>query len=309
MSLPPFSNASLTQTRGPRVLRFPRTPVFLVIVLLASGCEAEPSVLGWIGAPAPPPPAPQTSAEFDPNKCGRIQGRITWPGPLPHREEFHYGIPKGDGNFDMQIMSSPNHPEIAEGTRAVAGAVVFLRKVNLTATRPWGLPPVQIEMTDRQIRIRQGAGELSRVGFVRRDAPVTMVVAEKGAFHVLRGRGVAYFSYHFPGPDQSLTRTFDRPGRIELSSGAGYYWASADLFVDDHSYYTRTDRDGRFMLDQVPAGPVEVVAWLPGWEPRQPERDPESTLVIRMSYSPPVEVVRSVTVSPKGVVELDVMVP
>jgi len=164
-------------------------------------------------------------------------------------------------------------------------------------------------MTDRQIRVRQGDGELSRVGFVRRGQPVEMLVTEKSAYHVLRGRGAVYFSYQFPGPDQPLTRTFDHPGRIELSSGAGYYWASADLFVDDHPYYTRTDRDGCFVLDQVPAGPVEVVAWLAGWEPRRTERDPESTLVIRMAYSPPVEVVQPVVVSPRGVVELAVTIP
>ena len=59
-------------------------------------------------------------------------------------------------------------------------------------------------------------------------------------FHILRGRGAPYFSLAFPEAHKPLTRTFDQPGRVELSSGAGYYWANANLFVDDHQIWVFT---------------------------------------------------------------------
>ncbi|RDJ93047.1 hypothetical protein B4Q13_24620, partial [Lacticaseibacillus rhamnosus] len=56
-----------------------------------------------------------------------------------------------------------------------------------------------------------------------------------------------------------------KAGRVELSSGAGYHWAHANLFVTNHPYFAFTDLDGRFAFDQVPAGAVKVVAWHPNW--------------------------------------------
>src|SRR5262249_61652176 len=99
----------------------------------------------------------------------------------------------------------------------------------------------------------------------------------------------AFFSLAFPDPHQPLSRSFDTPGRVELSSGAGYYWASAHLFVADHPYYTLTDPDGRVTLAQVPAGSVDVVAWLPASPVARQARDPESGLITRQTYGPPAE--------------------
>jgi hypothetical protein len=128
-------------------------------------------------------------------------------------------------------------------------------------------------------------------------------------YHVLRGRNAAYFSLTFPDPDQPITRTFDKPGRVELSSGAGYYWASADLFVTDHPYYTVTDRAGNFAFEQVPVGAVEVVAWLPGWEVAKQERDPESGMVVRQTYAAPKEAAKRVTVAAGTAAEAGISLP
>jgi hypothetical protein len=180
--------------------------------------------------------------------------------------------------------------------------------VNPAAAKPWDLPPVRVEAADRQIVVRQGESGPRRVGFVRRGDAVALASAEP-AFHVIRGRGAAFFSYAFPEPGRPLTRTLDRPGRVELSSGAGYYWARADLFVDDHPYYALTDRDGSFALDRVPAGPVELVVWLPGWLPARQERDPESGLITRQTYTPPVEVRTPVTIAPGQTATANIVVP
>ena len=125
---------------------------------------------------------------------------------------------------------------------------------------------------------------------------MTMQSAEP-VFHVLRGRGAAFFALPFPEPDMPLARTFDACGRVALSSAAGFYWQSAELFVCDHPYYALTDADGRFHFTQVPAGPYDLVAWHPNWVVARTERNPESGLPSRLHYAPPLESSRPVGVS------------
>lgn len=270
----------------------PRLPILLAIVTLA-GCEFDPPM----PAVGPQPQARPAVSTFDPAQSGAVTGRVTWAGPAPAAEDFLFGVPAGDGHFQTRMMRNPNRPAVA-GDGTVAGAVVFLRGVDPAAAKPWHLPPVRVELADRQIVVRQG-DRAGRVGFVRRGDQVEMASAEP-VFHVLRGRGAAFFSLTFPDERGQLTRTFDRLGRVELSSGAGLYWANADLFVTDHPYYAVTGTDGRFAFEQVPAGPVEVVAWHPGWTPAGRDRDPESGLVTRMTYGPPVEAAGRATVTAGG---------
>ena len=230
-----------------------------------------------------------------------------WSGPTPIAAPFIYGVARPDGNFDIREIQNPNTPRIHADSRAVAGAVVFLRGIDPATAKPWDLPPARVELKDRDITVVQG-GRSSRAGFVRRGDVVTVATAGP-EFHVLRARGAAFFSLPFPEPGKELTRTLGTAGRVELSSGAGYYWATASLFVDDHPYYTLSDADGRFTLTQVPAGSVEVVVWLPNWAVARQERDPESGLITRQTYGPPFEVVRRVVLTAGTPVELTATLP
>jgi hypothetical protein len=98
----------------------------------------------------------------------------------------------------------------------------------------------------------------------------------------------------FPDPNRPLARPLKENGVVELTSAAGYYWMRAYLFVDDHPYYARTDKEGRFSLNQVPPGRYEVVCWMPNWQEARHERDPESSLVTRLFFQPPVTLVQNV---------------
>jgi hypothetical protein len=265
-------------------------PVLGLLPLLAGCADESPSEVGAASEPV------AAISTYDPIRCGTISGRVTWSGPIPTPPPFLYGAPKPDGHFDIREVPNPNRPIVDPGSRAVSGAVVFLRGVDTTAAKPWDMPAVRVEMKDRDIGLVQG-DRRSRVGFVRRGEVVSFASAEP-VFHVLRARGASFFSIPFPDPGKESSRRLDTAGRVELSSGSGFYWATASLFVDDHPYYTITDRDGRFFLTQVPSGSVEVVAWLPGWTVARQERDPESGLITRQTYGPPVEVVRSIRVAP-----------
>jgi hypothetical protein len=96
---------------------------------------------------------------------------------------------------------------------------------------------------------------------------------------------------------------------VELSSGSGLYWASADLFVADHPYFALTDAKGYFAIEGVPSGKLEVVAWLPGWKPAKTERDADSTQVARQKYSAPVERTTVVEITASRLTEVNLTLP
>jgi hypothetical protein len=276
----------------------------LLAILPAAGCGTEPPAVANTHEPDTRP------ALYDPSRCGRVEGRVTWAGPILELPPFLFGIPKNDGSFEMRMMPNPNRPEVDPDSRGVGNAVVFLRGVDLIAAKPWDLPPVQVEMTDRNIVVRQGKGPPRRVGFVRRNDPEKVkITATDPFFHAIRGRGAAFFTYPFSEPPQTRCRTFDTSGRVELSSAAGFYWASADLFVDDHPYYTLTDSQGRFVLDQVPAGKVELVVWMPHWLVIRQERDPESGLITRQTYAAPIEHSQPIQIQARDPRHADFVVP
>ena len=104
-------------------------------------------------------------------------------------------MPKKDGSFDVRLMPNPNRPQIDPDSRAVANAVVYLRKIDTAAAKPWTHGDVRVELTDRQIVVRQGDDPPRRVGFVRRGKPVDLVATDP-FFHALRGRGAAFFTFH-----------------------------------------------------------------------------------------------------------------
>jgi hypothetical protein len=118
------------------------------------------------------------------------------------------------------------------------------------------------------------------------------MVSRQPVFHSLHFSGAAWCTLAFPDPEVTLHRTLNRRGQIELSSAAGYYWAHAFLFVDDHPYYTRTDSRGNFHFETVPEGAYDVVCWLPGWSYVSHERDPETALISRVKLEAPMEVAK-----------------
>lgn len=256
----------------------------LLLLAPLAGCGDLPASASKSEPTAPPP----VGTLFNPAECGTITGRVTWEGKIPEPGQFGYLYPLPGGAFDHGYVPNPHDPRInAKEPHGVANAVVYLRGISPAHAKPWDLPEASVEMNDRSIRIRQGA-DLHLAGFARRGTPVAMVSKEP-RFHNLRARGATYFSLAFPKPNEPLARSFDKPGLVHFTSGAGYFWTSAYLFVDEMSYFTRTDAEGRFTLTGVPAGPVEVIAWHPNRKFSRQERDPESCLLTRQTYGEPLQ--------------------
>jgi hypothetical protein len=248
-------------------------------------------------APAAVPrsgPCADASILFDPSTTGVISGQVVWaeddPAPMPFKHRLNVAVE--DAATEARLRSNRLVPLIDASSRGVRDAVVTLRGMDVRRARPWDHPTVHVEFSDLQLRVRQGASE-ERVGFVRRGESIAMVSREP-RFHVLQARGTDWFTLAFADPDLPLRRVLDLAGVIELRSGAGYAWMRAFLLVDDHPYATRTDVEGRFTLDRVPPGHYAVVCWMPCWEEREHDRDPDTGFVTRVRYGSPATVSQAV---------------
>jgi hypothetical protein len=273
---------------------------FLLLLGFVGGCEdvsQEPST-------PPGNPSLKLTSIFDPATAGTIHGKVTWKGELPVVAPVRvYAIPGAGEPFKKrQIQANPNAPRIDPTTGGVGNAVVFLRGIDTGNSKGWDQAPVRVEQSGGQFHILQG-GIDSSYGFVRRGDLIGMVSGDS-FLHALHAARAEFFTLMFPQPNQPLSRPLKGKGLVELTSAAGCYWMRAYLFVDDHPYYARTNSEGRFTLTQVPPGRYDLVCWIPNWNEARHERDPETGVVTRIFFAPPLELVEKVRLDSKEVIEI-----
>ncbi len=270
-----------------------------ILIFLLSGCgetpatEKKPETVSAIAV---------LGEAFDANATGTIFGTVNWQGASPDVPPFKvYGLPYDYSIAIDKEQPSPNRPRLGERrdvsspvSSPLLDVVVFLRKVDPKKSKPWDHSKVQIEQRDRRLLVMQGE-TTGNVGWVRAGDEIA-VTNNDSHFHMLRGRGADFFSMPFADQKASGHRRLSKPGVVELSSGAYFFWMHAYLHVAEHPYYTKTDAGGRFTLEKVPAGNYEVVCWMPSWEVTQKYRDPDTGYVIQVDYKPPVEQVQAVSV-------------
>ncbi len=273
--------------------------LLLGLSLSIAGCDAPRGTSEEPIAPASPKPT-----SFDPASARSISGRVIWNGAVPKLPLFDV-MPNPLSGVVLQKRQqrpNPNLPIIDQNSRALAGAIVFLRGVDPTRARPWNLPPVCVEQRDCQVKILQG-DTTSQIGFVHQGDEIEMVSRDPW-LHALHVDGTSFFTLMFPDPAQPLRRRLNTPGAIELSSNAGYFWMRGYLFVSDHPYYCRTDREGRFELAGIPPGTYRLAAWHPNWQIARKELDQESGLPARISFARPFETEISITLTDRDQTEL-----
>jgi hypothetical protein len=275
-----------------RSLRF----IGALLVIACAGCTED--------TPGDPPVtrAYEAGSRFDPAKTGTIEGRVVWSGSLPEVPAFMVFADPDNPPPDRKMrfnVANPYRPEIDPASNGLQDVVVFLRAVDPQLACPWPHGTVRIEQRDRRLRVLQN-GVPGRVGFVRCGDAMEAVNYD-AEYHALRVRGAAFFTLPFVDAATVTRRRLDRPGLVELMSGASYFWMNAKLLVVEHPYYARTAADGSFRLEQVPAGRHELVCWMPSWVVTRRERDPESCLISRLVFAPAVEQVEPVEVRERGV--------
>ncbi len=286
----------------------------LLLLGCCAGCRAEPPTrepahrtAHLLAGPAAEAPT-AAAGRFDPERTGTLVGHVTWEGALPRPPAFLHAVARSDGlGLTYMSVDNPNRPRIDSTTRGVGEVIVYFRGVNPADARPWDHPPVQVEIGSGRIEVLQGDYR-GRCGFLRLGDSFFARSTEP-SFHILRGRGDDFFSLTLPDLGSTVTRALRQAGRVELSSGTGLYWARADIFVSEHPYLARTDPEGRYRIEAVPEGTYEVVVWHPGWEPLRHERDPDSTAITRMTYSPPLVRSETIEIFKGGVTSQDFRLP
>jgi hypothetical protein len=260
---------------------------FLAGCGLPSACEEDQEAA---------PSAESARGSFDPFGAGAIHGKVFWSGTPPQVAPFSSPLsPLSEQGIGPRCLwPNPNAPVIDPETKGVGNAVVFLRGVDPRDAKPWPHPPVQVELRDFQLHVRQGDID-AHTAFVRRGDTVTLVSRQEG-FDSIQARGAAFFGLPLPDAHRPRTRRLDHKGLVELSSGAGHFWTRGYLFVDDHPYYAHTDRHGDFSLSGVPPGQYELVCWLPDWREAAHELDADTCLICRLTFRPPLEWVEEIGV-------------
>ena len=261
----------------------------LLFTAMLTGCDAELPARQTQAAPLA-----DVSTEYDDSRAGGVAGRVTWAGEIPIVPPFRapFSPQSEEVRGPERDWTNPNAPLIDPQNRGVGNAVVFLRGVDPRRARPWDLAPVHVELRDFQFHVRQGDGD-GPYGFMRRGDMINLS-SKQNVFQSVKARGAAFFAYTLPVEGPPRPRVLDGKGVVELSSGSGQFWMRGYLFVDDHPYYARTDADGRFTLPKAPPGDYDLVCWTPDWREASHEIDAETRLVTRLTFRPPLRVVRRV---------------
>ena len=144
-------------------------------------------------------------SRFDPGSCGTIHGTVCWSGERPQVPPFltpanPLNNPNGE---NKSARPNPNLPVIADNG-GVKEAVVFIRAVDASKSRPWNLAPVRVEFHDHELFVMQGDYTGQRTFVPQGDT--FEVVTREPIFETLQARGAAFFSLTLPEPNAPRVR-------------------------------------------------------------------------------------------------------
>jgi len=88
------------------------------------------------------------------------------------------------------------------------------------------------------------------------------------------------------------------PGIITATCDAGHPWMSATVMVADHPYYAVTDKNGNFVLENIPPGSYTLHMWHEGVAVT--DKEMENGKVKKYYYEEPYESQKDVTVAANG---------
>ncbi len=93
------------------------------------------------------------------------------------------------------------------------------------------------------------------------------------------------------------------PGLMTATCDAGHPWMSAYIMVVEHPYFSITDADGKFSMDNIPPGNYTVKMWHEGVSVA--DKEIENGKVKKYFFEEPYEITKEVTVPANGNVTVD----
>ena len=231
------------------------------------------------------------------NDGGTITGSVKWTGSVPK-------VPSIVINKDPEVCD-PNSEKkrdlerlVIASNGGVANTVVFLK--DITKGKAMDLPEIRQFLNQKTCRYE----------------PHVLLVPDNGTLHLkssdpilhtVHMTGASDYNLPFPFANQTMSRTMNREGVVDLRCNAGHVWMNAEMLVVNHPYYAVTDEDGNFKLTNVPAGEYEIEAWHEGWKVTGQGSLYDVMTQMRVQrpiFSDPMEWTKKVTVPANGSVDV-----
>lgn len=231
------------------------------------------------------------------NDGGTITGSVKWSGPVPK-------IPSLVINKDPEICDPQAQKKrdlerlLVSANGGVANTVVFLK--DITRGKAMDLPEGRQFLNQKTCRYEPHV-------LLVPDNGTLQLKSSDPVLHTVHMTGASDYNLPFPFANQTVSRTMNREGLVDLRCNAGHVWMNAEMLVVSHPYYAVTDEDGNFKLTNIPAGQYEIEAWHEGWKVtgQGVVYDVMSQMrVQRPIFSDPVEWAKKVTVPANGTVDV-----
>ncbi len=224
---------------------------------------------------------------------GTITGTVKWSGPAPKLSAFPINKdpeicdPRSQKKRDLERL-------VISSSGGVANTVVFLK--DITKGKSWDI------QEDRQFLNQKTCRYEPHVLLVPANGTLRLKSSDP-VLHTVHMSGASDYNLPFPFANQTVNRTMNREGLVDLRCNAGHVWMNAEMMVVHHPYYAVTDEDGNFKLTNVPPGDYEIEAWHEGWKVVGQGSVYDVMTQVRVQrpiFSDPVEWTKKVTVSANG---------
>jgi hypothetical protein len=235
------------------------------------------------------------------NDGGTITGTVKWSGPVPKiapvaiNKDNEVCDPQGQKKRDLERL-------VVAANGGVANTVVFLRDIK--KGKEMDLPEGRQFLNQRTCRYEPHVLLVPGNGTLR-------LKSSDPILHTVHMSGASDYNLPFPFANQTVSRTMNREGIVDLRCNAGHVWMNAEMLVVDHPYYAVTDEDGNFKLTDVPPGEYEIEAWHEGWKVTGQGSVYDVMTQMRVQrpiFSDPMEWTKKVTVPARGFVDVKFMI-
>jgi hypothetical protein len=228
---------------------------------------------------------------------GTITGTVKWSGPQPKIPAIL--INKDPEICDPQSQKKRDLERLVIGANGgVANTVVFLKDVS--KGKAMDLPEERQFLNQRTCRYEPHILLVPANGTLK-------LKSSDPVLHTVHMSGASDYNLPFPFANQTVTRTMNREGLVDLRCNAGHVWMNGEMLVVQHPYYAVTDEDGNFKLTNVPPGEYEIEAWHEGWKVVGQGALYDVMTQVRVQrpiFSDPVEWTKKVTVPASGTVSV-----
>jgi hypothetical protein len=191
---------------------------------------------------------------------GTIAGRVVFAGPIPH-------LPPLVITKDQDVCGTAASPQmllVSTDNRGVKDTIIAVE----------GITKGKVPAAYKPTLDNHKCALIPRVQAVM--VGTEMVIQSSDPFlHTTRGRFPDFkqaFNLVFPKNTPAKEQRIRFPGVIVVTCDTHAHMR-AYILSFEHPYFTVTDGDGRFQIDQVPAGSYTLKAWHEGWRILEYDQD------------------------------------